>query len=431
MSTLARGTFVNLGARVAAIALGVTVTVLTARIGADAQGQFALFTSIETLLLALFSGFGVALARRVSRLGEHPQAVIGAASRACLGLGAVCAVALVGLASLSTGTYASLWILALSAPVLLLPANLSGVWLGQGRMGPIGVVTVAVPLLTLLFFALFWAFDPRLAPDKIVAMLVSWALSRAFVGLAALGRFRSAALGSPDWQSLRHDLPFIATIGLTNLIGLLNYRADLFLVEYFVGLAPTGEYSIAVMLAELLWLLSSALTQAAYARIGTQDRDAATRFVVRIAHANLIALALAAPLLYVVAKIALSPLIGPGYPDVPHLLLALLPGVLGYGAASPLSAYFTNHVGRPHVPALVAGVSLVINVACCVVLIPRIGALGGALATSVSYLLSVALMMALFARHAGLRARDLATPDLREMVRQLREALSVPWWRGT
>src|ERR1019366_1502685 len=44
VSTIARGTFVNLSARLAAIALGVSITVLTARMGTTVQGQFALLT---------------------------------------------------------------------------------------------------------------------------------------------------------------------------------------------------------------------------------------------------------------------------------------------------------------------------------------------------------------------------------------------------
>ena len=426
MSTIARGTLINLGARAAAIALGVSITVLTARIGTEAQGQFALLTSVETLLLALFSGFGLALARRVSHGGELPQHVVGATLWACVGLGTLCAALLAGASMASSGPYRMLWILALSAPLLLLPGNLSGLWLGQGRMGPLGLVTVAGPLLTLVFFAGFWIAEPSLTADKILAVLVSWALARLAVGLAVLGRFRSqAAAAGPGWSALRRDLRFIAIIGLTNLIGLMNYRSDLFLVEHYLGLAPTGVYSIAIMVAELLWLLSSAVTQASYARVGTPDRAVAARFVVRIVHANLVVLLLVAPFLYLAARFVLPWLLGPGYDGAPLLLAVLLPGVMAYGAASPLSAYFTNHAGRPQVPAAVAGLSLLINVALCIALIPRIGLMGGAVATTVAYLLSVAVMMLLFVRHAGIGIGVLARLDLRELRQSVRSSFSL------
>ena len=326
---------------------------------------------------------------------------------------------MIGLSLASTGAYASLWILALSAPVLLLPGNLSGVWLGQGRMWPIGIVTIAGPMLTLTFFlAASWLVDPSPTMSPIVAMLMSWALAKLVVGLFVLVRFWSVAvLGRPDWSAVRSDASFIIVIGLTNLVGLMNYRVDLFLVEHFLGLVPTGVYSIAVMVAELLWLISSAVTQAAYARIGTPDRDVAAKFVVRIVHANLTVLLLVAPLLLFAAWFVLPWLLGPAYVDAPAFLAVLLPGVLAYGAASPLSAYFTNHAKRPWVPAIVAALSLGINVALSFVLIPRVGVIGGAVATTVSYVISVIVMMTIFARHARISAAVLVKPDLRDMGR--------------
>ena len=43
---------------------------------------------------------------------------------------------------------------------------------------------------------------------------------------------------------------------VANVVSLLNYRASLFLVEHFQGLSTVGTYSVAVTVAELLWLLS-------------------------------------------------------------------------------------------------------------------------------------------------------------------------------
>lgn len=418
MSNIAQGTIVNLGARLGAIGLGLAIMVVTARLGPVAQGQFSLLGSIEACLLALFSGFGVALARRVSHHGEDPRSTLGATLAACLLSGATCAALVAGLWSHAGDAYRWLWVLAIGAPVLFVPSSVAGVWLGQGRMKPLAVLALATPLLTLLFFAC-WSIAGDARLDKLLVMLLSWALARLTVGLLVLFRVRSLRFHRPDWSALSHDAKFIATIGGTNLIGLLNYRADLFLVERFLGLAATGVYSVAIALAELLWLISSSVTQAAYARIGTPDRSSAARLVVDLVHANLALLMLAAPVLYVAARLAVPKVLGPGYEDASLVLAAALPGVLGYGAASTLSTYFTNHAGRPQVPAMVAMLSLVINVIVCLVLIPQMGVVGGAVATSVSYLLSVLLMMVLFIRHSGVAVHSLLSPDIRGTGRRL------------
>ena len=57
---------------------------------------------------------------------------------------------------------------------------------------------------------------------------------------------------------------------------------------------------------------------------------------------------------------------------------------------------------------------MIVNVAICVALIPRIGIIGGAVATTVSYVTSVIVMLLLFARHRGSAPQLLSKPDLRD-----------------
>ncbi|MCV6004501.1 polysaccharide biosynthesis C-terminal domain-containing protein, partial [Escherichia coli] len=61
------------------------------------------------------------------------------------------------------------------------------------------------------------------------------------------------------------------------------------------------------------------------------------------------------------------------------------------------------------------GCSLAVNVAACLWLVPRVGALGGALATTLSYLLAIAWGVWQFRTHAALRWRELLWPDWRHL----------------
>jgi O-antigen/teichoic acid export membrane protein len=134
MDSVARGTLINLVTRLAGVALVLAITTVTARIGTETQGAFALFTSVEGVLLALFSGFGIALARRVSHHGEQPRALVAATVLACIGLGLVArpAVGAVGAGRRPTsGCGCWRW-----GAALLLAPNLQGLWLGEGRMAP-------------------------------------------------------------------------------------------------------------------------------------------------------------------------------------------------------------------------------------------------------------------------------------------------------
>ncbi len=396
--SVARGTLINLATRLLGVALVLAITTVSARLGPQAQGAFALFTSVEGLLLALLSGFGIALARRVSHHGEQPRALVAAAVLACLGLGLLASLALWALSSWGPPAYRWLWLLALGAPALLLAPNLQGLWLGEGRMGPMARLTLAPPALTLLLLIIIGLAGAT----SLGAVLASWVAAKVVVGLLVLWLlWRGARLAAPDWLALRRELPFVATIGASNLVALLNYRVGLFVIERLLGLSATGVYSIAVVIAELLWFVSGSLTQAVYARIGTPDRAHAAATTVRVVQLGVAALLLVAPLLWLAAQWLLPRVLGPAYAASLPLLGLLLPGVLLFGGASALSAYFTNHAGRPQVPAQVALVSLLINAALALALVPRWGMAGAAVAASTAYAASVLLLAWRFARHAG------------------------------
>ena len=94
MDSVRRGTLINLATRLAGVGLVLAITAVTARIGTEAQGAFALFTSVEGVLLALLSGFGIALARRVSHHGEQPAALVSTTVIYCALLGSVAGIGL-------------------------------------------------------------------------------------------------------------------------------------------------------------------------------------------------------------------------------------------------------------------------------------------------------------------------------------------------
>jgi O-antigen/teichoic acid export membrane protein len=86
--------------------------------------------------------------------------------------------------------------------------------------------------------------------------------------------------------------------------------------------------------------------------------------------------------------------------------------VAAYAAASSLSAFYTNHLGKPHLSGAIAGLSLATSFLLGLVLVPQLGPTGAALASSSGYFLAIAGAYAVFLRHAGLPLKALWTPSL-------------------
>lgn len=418
----------NLLAKLLIVSLGLAITVLVARQGPMVQGAFALFVAVESGLLTLFSGFGLWLARQISlRQGQAHGTVrpmLRGVLRASVGLGLLASLVLLGVSWWATRLpYSQLWLLALAAPFLLLVPTATGLWLGQGRMWPINVAQVAAPASVLAGLSVVWWLtqDHTRQTPTVLLVLTAWVSGKALVAvLTAIyalhdatrqdeASAQHATADNPRWWS---SWSFVLTIGVTNVISLLNYRVSLFLVERFHGLSAAGTYSVAVTVAELLWLLSSSVTVSAYSRIGHPNRQVAAAMTVQAIRINVLATLAAAPVLLGLAWWALPWVMGEAYEASLWPLAALLPGVAAYAAASSLSAFYTNHLGKPHLSGAIAGMSLLTSLVAGLILVPTMGPVGAALASSTGYFLAIAAAYAVFLRHAGLPLRALWTPAL-------------------
>lgn len=405
---LAQGAGVHLAARVTAMTLALALMVAVARLGPAVQGAFALLLAVESVLLTLCSGFGLALARRVSHHGDDPAAPLRAWLGVALAAGGAAAIALWTLGRIAPrAPYDMLVWLAPAAPLLLLAPTASGLWLGRAQMARLAAPQVALPLVALVALALItvWRGDAAGLRD----VLLAWVASRVLVALGtAAWALRDAPSVRPAPRlHLRGDLGFVVAVGAANVVGVLNYRVPLFVVERSAGIDATGVYAVAVQVAELPWLLSAALSTAAYRRIGERDAARAARTALAAARWGVAAALAAAPLLALAAWALLPPLLGAAYAGAWWPLVLLLPGVVLYAAASALSAYFTNHLGRPQWPAWIAALSLALNTLVCLWAVPRHGLAGAALSTSASYALAIGFALALFLRATGLPLRAL------------------------
>jgi O-antigen/teichoic acid export membrane protein len=93
---------------------------------------------------------------------------------------------------------------------------------------------------------------------------------------------------------------------------------------------------------------------------------------------------------------------GPAYAASLMPLAALLPGVAAYAAASSLSAFYTNHLGRPQLSGGIAATSLAISFGLGCVLVPLYGATGAGIASSLGYILAIMAAYGVFLKHAQL-----------------------------
>jgi O-antigen/teichoic acid export membrane protein len=96
-------------------------------------------------------------------------------------------------------------------------------------------------------------------------------------------------------------------------------------------------------------------------------------------------------------------------------LVLLLPGIVAFAPVKVLAAYLAG-AGLPRLFFRVSTSSLVVTVVLDLLLIPRLGIAGAALASSASYTTAAAVMLWIFRSTTGVPLRDVLLPT-REDIR--------------
>ena len=391
----------TLTTRVVLLPLGlVTSVVVTRALGPEGRGEFAVATTLA------------ALAVQLANLGL-PSSNTFVVARQPERLGAVAANALVSSAALGGLSGVVLWAVAAAFPRLapasggLLALSLLWVPLGlayllvqnlliavqQVRVG--NRADVVQRLIAIALIALVVAAGRATAATAFAANLLALGVSLAFLCAELAKRLGGAAL-RPDRALFAEHLGYGLRSYFTSLCAYAMLRIDLLMVQYLRGAEQVGYYSVAVGMADLLYMIPSTVGTLLFPRLSAMrtrhEQWRSTSRMTLLMLATLTPLALAASLL---APWITRVLFGPRFlPAVPAFVW-LMPGIVAYG--STFASLFLLSVGLPAMVLVLWAGFVLLNVALNLVLIPRYGFVGASISSSITYTACFAVLT-LYAR---------------------------------
>jgi O-antigen/teichoic acid export membrane protein len=187
-----------------------------------------------------------------------------------------------------------------------------------------------------------------------------------------------------DAQVVRPALAFGLRGYVGNVLQFFNYRLDAFLVNYYLGPAGVGIYSVSVALAEMLWYLPNAVSFVIFPRAARSRPEEMNTFTPRVFRATMGLTALGGLALAGAGQFLIVLIYGEAFAAAYGPLLALLPGVVLLGGAKVLTNEIAGR-GYPIYNSVASGLGLVLTVILDLALIPRLGVLGAAVASSLAY----------------------------------------------
>jgi O-antigen/teichoic acid export membrane protein len=285
----------------------------------------------------------------------------------------------------------------LGIPFAFLTLFFQNILLGQQRIAAynllnIGGKAVSLPVILVILFALKGGLGELVLAGFLLSLLTSMmAVRLAFAGVTGPFVF--------DRQLLRRMLAYGLRSYIACFLAYLIIRSDMLLVNYFLGAAEAGVYSVAVNLADLLLVFPTAVGAMLFPRISAQPKDdgvltaAACRHTAAgMAGLCLLAGALAQPLILLLYGSAFRGAAGP--------FLLLLPGIL----ALSLETIFMNDLagrGLPPIVIAVPGVGLVLNMVLNLAFIPRFGLIAASASSSLAYTIMLVIAWSAFARRTA------------------------------
>lgn len=397
-STLRRNISMTLGRQILAAVAQLLLVILIAReLGPEGNGHYAMAILLPTLLVNLLNlGVGPATVYHVGRSEFSARQ----AARENLRLGLAIALAGVVVAlpvlllwgeSLFPGVPQPLLLIGLAAfPASLLLAYLNTVLQGLEDFRAFNTTVLAPPYVTLAGVAVSLYILQAGIFGAVLAYLLGQTVGLVLVILLLLRRTGTddtelASVKSGDYH--RKTVGYGWKAHLSNILAFVNYRADIFLVNFFLNPAATGLYVVAVQIAEKLWMLSKAASTVLLPRLSAMHEAPAERLALtRKGFLAVSGLTAAASLATAVALYwLLGPVFGEEYQEALPAFLWLLPGIIA-GAGARVQSNCIAASGKPEWNMYVAVAVVIGNVIGNILLVSKYGIIGAAWATSISYI---------------------------------------------
>jgi O-antigen/teichoic acid export membrane protein len=419
--------------------IGLVIGVVTARaLGPEGRGDYNLLALIITTVTTLFN-FGVPGTNTYftaqKKFGKEKlyrasivfAVTIGIASLVVLYL--LYRFNLFGILfptdKLSFPIVASLGII----PIVLFNLFAQGVIVGENKIVLNNYITVSSQGALALSLAILYFTGALSVTSAIVLYALSYVLSFAIILITSFPPLGDVLRSRIRWSEYRTMLGFSTTIHVGNLTQFFNYRLDAFIVNYFLGTAAVGLYVTSSVLGETLWLLSASMASVLLPTLAGQHekskeiavKAAVATFAVSVAGG--VAAFLAGPFLIVL-------LFGEKFAGSIEPFLILIPGVVIFSITNVLATYLTG-AGKPGYNAAIAFISFLFTVIFDILLIPRYGISGAAVASGISYTMSSIMTVIVFARVSAIGSAEFASivksmsTDVRSIVTRMRRRLGL------
>lgn len=187
-----------------------------------------------------------------------------------------------------------------------------------------------------------------------------------------------------NWDELKKLFGFAGFAYGAAIAQFLNYRIDLWLVDYFSGVTQLGIYALAANLSQMIWLLPQSLGFVLLPYASSSEDSILERFLLVGRIVILVCLLLVVISLFTIDFLIVT-LYGEAFGEASSSFVVLLFGSVPFCFFLIYASFFAGR-NRVKVNMYASLIGLITTIILDFLLIPTFNALGASLASSISYL---------------------------------------------
>ena len=420
---------------IATILIRTIIGIIIARkLGPAGRGEYALALLIPGLFITFTSfGFGEASAILIGKEKYDKEKVFG-----CLMTYVAFVTLIVGIVyysfqrpiinlaqhGISAHVYSLSFIL---VPLQLFWGSISSILLG---IGIIKKISYGRFFNNLLFFfiiisvSLFHRLTPFIA---LFFFICSWIAEIVYL-YCCLKKHINLSFAF-DRQILKEQFNFGIKMFWNSIFLQLNRRLDSYILVFFKGNYSLGIYTVVVGLCEFVLTIPTVFTRVAFSfsvRANTSES-------LRITTASIRQIAFLLLTSTLILAICMKPLIlflyTSKYIEALRPALLLLPGIISLGLSTMLGTILVGQ-SKPREQTIASGVSCLVTVVLDVILIPKYGISGAAIASTIAYTISAIYLIRVYKNLSQATLKDMLVikrEDIEAYYRDIMRSISVGW----
>lgn len=230
-----------------------------------------------------------------------------------------------------------------------------------------------------------------------------------------------------DWTVIRPFLAFVLVSFTSDLINLINYRFDVWVVGNSAGAAQLGLYAVAVGMGQLFFYIPEPFSRVVQPYLYGDTSPAMVERYKFITRLNFTTVATLSLLLALMAAWVIPLLYGDEFLGATSALYWLLPGIVFVSSAKMVTPLLVGR-GMIRFYLYASSTAAVATIILDLLLVPRMGIVGAALASTVSYSFLLLLQCAVVQYKMGIRVSDmfiLKASDLKLIQNLVLERVSI------